>query len=626
LTVNNVAPGATITGAPATGHSPEGTAVTLGSSVTDPSSTDTAAGFTYAWNVTKNGVDCASWSAADFSFTPDDNATYVVTLTATDKDGGAGTTSTTITVDNVAPTATITGAPASAHSPESTAIRLGSSVTDPSSADTGTGFTYAWSVTKNGVAYASGTAADFSFTPDDNGTYVVSLTAADKDNGTSPTAQATILVDNVAPTAGVSGPTDGVRGQAPTFTVTATDPSAVDQAAGFTFAIKWGDGSTQTVTGPSGTAVSHVYTASGSYTVQVTATDKDQGTGTSTIVVKSAIPSSFGVSAIDKQVYKYALNLSGGASFGWSLVAPGQFSTVAATTYGPTLAPVVFGVGLDHKVYEAKFDANGELLSGWGLVAPGEFSSLVVGTYGSGQPILFGIGTAAQGQQVSVARFDAQGNLVSGWGSVAPGVFTSLAVGNFGSGNVDLFGISQNQAFFARFDSSGLFMDGWAPVAPGQFQSLTAANRTDGSLELFGAGLNGQAYAASFTNTGARAFGWFPVNSSQPVAFSQLTAAPLANGNLAAFGLGSDQHAYEATFDATTGVKLTGWSLLSTMMFADLSAAGQSGRTELNGLNAADHQVYVELFDAAGNVQSGFTLLAPGQLTDVVVAGRPGMN
>jgi Ca2+-binding RTX toxin-like protein len=52
----------------------------------------------------------------------------------------------------------------------------------------------------------------------------------------------------------------------------------VDQAAGFTFAINWGDGSTQTVSGPSGTAVSHVYTASGSYTVQVTAKDKDGGT------------------------------------------------------------------------------------------------------------------------------------------------------------------------------------------------------------------------------------------------------------------------------------------------------------------------------------------------------------
>jgi Ca2+-binding RTX toxin-like protein len=76
----------------------------------------------------------------------------------------------------------------------------------------------------------------------------------------------------------VSGPADGVRGQARTFTLTASDPSSVDQAAGFTFAVTWGDGTTQTVTGLSGTAVSHVYTATGTYTVKVTATDKDGGT------------------------------------------------------------------------------------------------------------------------------------------------------------------------------------------------------------------------------------------------------------------------------------------------------------------------------------------------------------
>jgi Ca2+-binding RTX toxin-like protein len=52
----------------------------------------------------------------------------------------------------------------------------------------------------------------------------------------------------------------------------------VDQAAGFTFAIAWGDGTTQTVTAPSGTTVSHTFTATGAYKVQVTAKDKDGGT------------------------------------------------------------------------------------------------------------------------------------------------------------------------------------------------------------------------------------------------------------------------------------------------------------------------------------------------------------
>jgi Ca2+-binding RTX toxin-like protein len=215
-----------------------------------------------------------TWS---WSYTPADGPSgpTTVTITATDNGGLEATTTFTLSVNNVAPAVSITGAPASGHSPEGTAISLGSAVTDPSLVDTAAGFTYAWSVTKNGAPYAAGSAATFSFTPDDNATYVVTLTAIDKDGGTSAPSQATILVDNVAPKAAVSGPSDGVRGQARTFTLTASDPSSVDQAADFTFTITWEDGTTQTVTGPSGTTVSHTFTATGAYKVQVTAKDKD---------------------------------------------------------------------------------------------------------------------------------------------------------------------------------------------------------------------------------------------------------------------------------------------------------------------------------------------------------------
>src|SRR5262249_34871403 len=157
-----------INGAPAS--SPEGTAISLTSTVSDPSPVDTAAGFTYAWSVTKNGSAYASGSGASFSFTPDDNGTYVRTVEVTERKGGTATASRTIAVASVAPAVTVTGAPAS--SPEGTAVSLTSTVSDPSPVDTTAGFTYAWNVTKNGSPYASGTAASFSFTPDDNGTYV----------------------------------------------------------------------------------------------------------------------------------------------------------------------------------------------------------------------------------------------------------------------------------------------------------------------------------------------------------------------------------------------------------------------------------------------------------------------
>jgi uncharacterized delta-60 repeat protein len=274
ISVFNVAPTPTIAGAP--GSSPEGSAIALTGSATDPSTVDTAAGFTFAWSVLKNGNVFTSGAGASFSFTPDDDGTYLVTLSATDKDGGVGTTSSTVLVTNVPPTPAIGGLPAS--SPEGTTLSLTASATDPSPVDTAAGFTFAWSVTKNGSAFAAGTGANFSFTPDDDGTYVVALTATDQDGASASTSQ-TLAVTNVPPNAALNGPATGVRAQPLTFTLTASDPSTVDQAAGFTFTINWDDGTSQTIAGPSGTQVQHAYQASGTYAVNVTATDEDGASG-----------------------------------------------------------------------------------------------------------------------------------------------------------------------------------------------------------------------------------------------------------------------------------------------------------------------------------------------------------
>src|SRR4029079_11445944 len=102
VTVANVAPTVAITGAPST--SPEGTAITLGSTISDPSSPDTSAGFAKTWSVTKNGSAYGSGgSGGSFSFTPTDNGNYVVSLSAKDKDKGVGSDSKSVTVVNVSP-------------------------------------------------------------------------------------------------------------------------------------------------------------------------------------------------------------------------------------------------------------------------------------------------------------------------------------------------------------------------------------------------------------------------------------------------------------------------------------------------------------------------------------------
>jgi Ca2+-binding RTX toxin-like protein len=99
-------------------------------------------------------------------------------------------------------------------------------------------------------------------------------------SGSMPRVPVTVAAQSTPPTATLQGPTDGVRGQARTFTFAATSASAAEQAAGFTYTINWGDGSpVQTVArtpgNGAGVTVSHVFTDSGTYPVTVTATDQD---------------------------------------------------------------------------------------------------------------------------------------------------------------------------------------------------------------------------------------------------------------------------------------------------------------------------------------------------------------
>jgi hypothetical protein len=132
--------------------------------------------------------------------------------------------------------------------------------------------TYAWTVTKNGSPFATSP----SFTPDDDGTYVVTVVVTDGHGGTA-TASATVAVSNVAPSiAAVSGPTAALSlGTSATVVVNVTDPGAADtHTASFT----WGDSSTSTAACVAGVCTaSHTYAANGVYTVAITVADDDGG-------------------------------------------------------------------------------------------------------------------------------------------------------------------------------------------------------------------------------------------------------------------------------------------------------------------------------------------------------------
>jgi Ca2+-binding RTX toxin-like protein len=147
-------------------------------------------------------------------------------------------------------------------------------VLDPGTADT---HSLAWTVTKNGTAFASGTGASFAFTPDDNGTYVVTITATD-DDGATGTDRRTITVNNVVPSVSITGPTTGNAGQLLAFTFTATDAPA-DANATFIYEIDW-DGDDiidETITGGRSITVEHRFATAGTFEIGITATDKDGG-------------------------------------------------------------------------------------------------------------------------------------------------------------------------------------------------------------------------------------------------------------------------------------------------------------------------------------------------------------
>jgi hypothetical protein len=307
-------PPTTSAGGPYSIH--EGDSLTLDASASSDPDGDP---LTYSWDVNGDGVfgdatgvkPTLTWPQLQALGIDDGPSPWNVTVRVSDGVNPPVTSAAaTLNLSDTAPTATLSN-----NGPvnEGTPTTIGfSGQFDPSNADTAAGFHYSYALSPAGLSasYASATdGASTTFTFDDGPTSpTVYGRIFDKD-GVYTDYSTMVTVDNVAPTASVSGPADGLTGQTSTFTVGAVDPSSADEAAGFTYTITWGDGTAaQTIAqaggNGAGVAVDHVYTAVGTYTVQVTATDKDGDTGaaasasidinqdgTTSLVASSANPS-----------------------------------------------------------------------------------------------------------------------------------------------------------------------------------------------------------------------------------------------------------------------------------------------------------------------------------------------
>ncbi len=229
---------------------------------------------------TSGGAGSGTWSWSQAA--SDEAPSQVVTITADDGKGLNATTTFTVNVAGVAPVAHIS--PTVSSSPEGTALSLNASATSPDAADNGAVFNYTWTATKNGNAFSNSSGPSFSVTPDDEGTFVVTLKAKD-DGGLTGTSSLTFAGANVAPSAKISvvtpsAPLVVTAQESIALSGSFSDPGALDShTATWTF----GDGATSSTTyGPGGSAgfsTSHAYAAAGSYTVSLTVRDDDGGLG-----------------------------------------------------------------------------------------------------------------------------------------------------------------------------------------------------------------------------------------------------------------------------------------------------------------------------------------------------------
>lgn len=333
---------------------------------------------------------------------------------------------------------------------------------------------------------------------DGPGTNTITLTATDTSGGVS-TTTFELLATNAPPVASVSGPANAARGAAVNFNLGATDPGAGDQAAGFAWSVDFGDGSTASV--PAGTASpavrSHAYSANGTFTVTVTATDKDGA-------VSAPATTTISVANVNEPP-SFTMPTSGAPAGPWTVStfagSPGQTGSANGTGSAARFN-LPYQVGTD-------FDGNIFVGDTWNhtvrRITPDGVVSLAAG--GVGQSGLVNANGAS-------ARFYFPANLVNDWsGSMMVSdssnhnirrVTANGEVSTFTGGN-GVAGSADGDAATARFNyPNGLIRDeaGFYFLADSGNHAIRRI-APDGSVTTI-AGLKGTSGSADGTGTDAR--------------------------------------------------------------------------------------------------------------------------
>ena len=242
VTVTNIAPTGILAN---TAPVDEGTSFSVSlSSITDPSATDIAAGFTYAFDCGGGAGYGAYGASASVACPTADNATRTVRGKVRDKDGGETEYTGTAVVKNVAPSLGALNVPATPLALQNggTVVTISALYTDPGTLDTHTGTLScdggsAGAVTAaatNGSGTSSGTCTFLAA-----GVYTVSMTVTDDDGG-SDNETATSYIVIYDPSGGFVTGGGWIDSPAAAYTL---DPGLAGKAS-FGFVAKYQKGAT----------------------------------------------------------------------------------------------------------------------------------------------------------------------------------------------------------------------------------------------------------------------------------------------------------------------------------------------------------------------------------------------
>jgi len=247
---------------------------------------------TYAWDLDNDGVyetDAAGqakpnipWATLEGLGLASDGSVLTIGLQVDDGQGGVDTTTSSLTIINVSPTADA-GGPYTIDEGQDVVLDAGGS-TDPGN-DV---LTYAWDLDNDGnygepgepttvnptVSWA--TLAAIPGLDTNSGINTIGVEVDDGDGGVT-TTTTTLTINNVAPTADAGINQTSYEGSLVAFNGTFTDPAGPIDAP-YTFLWDFGDGNNAATQN-----AAHTYVDDGVYTVTFTVTDKDGGTDTDTI-------------------------------------------------------------------------------------------------------------------------------------------------------------------------------------------------------------------------------------------------------------------------------------------------------------------------------------------------------